>query len=343
MWLCELAASYAVVLTGVCVCMYYVCWCRYEWTVSLFPPHTFIDGHPPPSIGFASTAFLVRGSSDDRPDFDPGLDPGSPVDIWVRKNSDDWVLACPGQRLETQCEVVVDDLDLGSYLLLVKAVDAVGNEDATPAQWLWSVDGCSHAEFARVDPADGGLTCAPCPTGASCGVSDGDNVTEAMIHAIDGCARACVSCVVVSAGCAPWTHLAVPNAGTGLRALDSTTTTLARCPRLVLVATRPSNHAVPTATRDCCGMLPHKCLGGVVVVLTLVVVAVACSSLCREGYFVQFGKCRPCGDDKKTTYLVMALIAVVLLAVGGVVFLLREVLPVTLVRLCRLLSHMEMS
>ena len=158
----------------------------YDWTVSLFPPHTFIDQAPPSVIGVAATTFVLRASNDEASEPDPSKLPGAPVDIYVRLNGDKWEAACPGQPLDVACSYVADGMAVGAYVLDAKAVNAVGNEDATPAQARWSVSGCLKDQFARIDSGNGGLACLPCPVGADCGGSDADNVTEAMMHADEG-------------------------------------------------------------------------------------------------------------------------------------------------------------
>jgi uncharacterized protein (TIGR03382 family) len=95
---------------------------RYDWTVDLTPPDTRITAGPPRYTNATSAAFSFTHE---------GTEPG--VRYECKLSTEPAFTACSSPRTYAG---LVD----GDYTFQVRAVDAAGNVDPTPASQLWTVD-----------------------------------------------------------------------------------------------------------------------------------------------------------------------------------------------------------
>jgi hypothetical protein len=105
---------------------------NFTWTIDLTPPGTVITSHPPASTNSASARFDFT-STKERSTFECRLDKGD-------------FAACTGPQDYT-------GLSTGSHTFAVRATDAVGNVDPTPARYTWTIAASFEATITE-HPSD---------------------------------------------------------------------------------------------------------------------------------------------------------------------------------------------
>ena len=127
---------------------------RHSWTIDTAtpdttPPETTVTGRPADPSGSASATFSFGGSDNETPaaalSFECRLDTVS-ASAYV---------SCTSPR-------VYSNLADGSHTFQVRAVDAAGNRDPSPASYTWSVD--TAAPQTTIDSGPSGLTNDSTPT-----------------------------------------------------------------------------------------------------------------------------------------------------------------------------------
>jgi hypothetical protein len=116
------------------------------WTVDSRPPDTAIESGPPGASTETSAALAFNGT-------DP--EPGTALSYECRLDGGGWS-ACAGEAGYT-------GLALGAHRFEVRAVDAAGNADPTPAvrEWMVIADADSDGSFTPADCNDGDPTIHP--------------------------------------------------------------------------------------------------------------------------------------------------------------------------------------
>ncbi|MCL4859476.1 MAG: HYR domain-containing protein, partial [Caldilineaceae bacterium] len=131
---------------------------EYGWTIDATPPNTAITSEPPPLTNSLVALFAFSGNDNVTPaaglDFECQLDGGA-------------FTACASPQEYT-------DLADGEHTFRVRAIDALGNVDASPAEYTWTVD---------ATPPDTTITTAPATESdspdASFSFTGADNLTAA--------------------------------------------------------------------------------------------------------------------------------------------------------------------
>ena len=117
----------------------------FTWIVDTIAPQTQIDSSPPALTNNAAASFAFRGD-------DPG---GSGVASFeCRRDAEDWSSCTSPRNYSALAE--------GPHTFEVRAIDAAGNADQTPAASSWSVDTTPPA--VGIDSGPSGLTNDPTPT-----------------------------------------------------------------------------------------------------------------------------------------------------------------------------------
>lgn len=190
-----------------------------------------------------------------------------------------WLQACD-VRLGTAaggCRLSAVGDEIGTiYNLQVRAVNALGTEDRTPATVSWTRSACGEHEWAVVDPVDAGIVCEECDEGADCA---DPMALKGHVYAKDGFWRA---------------QVPTDTTGTAFEFCESRLGDVAnsvRCYR------RTHTHVVNCPRADEC-LLPGACVGKRVENGTIVPSGCAegftgrLCSMCADGYFMQVSRSR---------------------------------------------------
>ncbi|OJH36194.1 adventurous gliding motility protein AgmC [Cystobacter ferrugineus] len=127
-----------------------------HFTVDASAPETFIETHPPESTSSTAAAFTFRAE-----------DASLPVTYLCTLDGES--IPCSESLEFTVTE--------GAYTLTVRAVDALGNTDTTPASFSWTVDAVAPEAPVVVAPAEGAVLESDLPVVISGTAEPGSTVT----------------------------------------------------------------------------------------------------------------------------------------------------------------------